>query len=203
MSSSLTDPQTPKDFLPRSLISYGFFFGWDGVFFGSLAGGFGWSGSCVGICSRTIFPSQEIYALVISSRSFFRLNSISATLCSRVLCSSGICLLFVPLCQIFSKMIGLHHGGHMARAADFPSALITESFSTPALRICRLGHRSFGPIILAALENLSSHPGRAAAKGRRVVSLFCELVSLSIVAYSGFRVSMGNQANAKLTFLPK
>jgi hypothetical protein len=31
------------------------------------------------------------YALVISSRSFFRLNSISATLCSRVLCSSGIC----------------------------------------------------------------------------------------------------------------
>ena len=59
----------------------------------------------------------------------------------------------------------------MARAADFPSALITESFSTPALRICPLGHRSFGPIILAALENLSSHPGRAAAKGRRVVSL--------------------------------
>ena len=32
-----------------------------------------------------------MYALVISSRSFFRLNSISATLCSRVLCSSGIC----------------------------------------------------------------------------------------------------------------
>ena len=45
MSSSLTDPLTPKDFPPRSLISYGFFFGWDGVFFGSLAGGFGWSGS--------------------------------------------------------------------------------------------------------------------------------------------------------------
>ena len=118
--------------------------------------------------------------MVISSRSFFRLNSISATLCSRVLCSSGICLLFVPICQIFSKMIDLHHGGHMARAADFPSVLITESFSTPALRICRLGHRSLGPIILAALENLSSHPGRAAAKGRRVRSLFCELVSLLI-----------------------
>ena len=28
---------------------------------------------------------------MISSRSFFRLNSISAILCSRVLCSSGIC----------------------------------------------------------------------------------------------------------------
>ena len=32
-----------------------------------------------------------MYALVISSRSFSRLNSISAILCSRVLCSSGIC----------------------------------------------------------------------------------------------------------------
>ena len=81
--SGLTDPH--PEGLPRPvLISYGFFFGWAG-------GCFGWSGGCVGLCSRTIFPSQEMYALVISSRSFFRLNSISAILCSRVLCSSGIC----------------------------------------------------------------------------------------------------------------
>jgi hypothetical protein len=80
----LTDPSSPKAFPRAVLISYGFFFGWAG-------GCFGWSGVCVGLCSRTIFPSQEMYALVISSRSFFRLDSISAILCSRVLCSSGIC----------------------------------------------------------------------------------------------------------------
>src|SRR4029077_847804 len=73
------------------LISYGFFFGWAAVCFGWGGGCFGWSDGCVGLCSRSIFPSQEIYALVISSRSFFRLNSISAILCSSVLCSSGIC----------------------------------------------------------------------------------------------------------------
>jgi hypothetical protein len=83
---------------PSGLISYGFFFGWAPVCFGCGGGCFGWSGGCfgssggcVGLCSRTIFPSQEMYALVISSRSFFKLSSISATLCSRVLCSSGIC----------------------------------------------------------------------------------------------------------------
>jgi hypothetical protein len=75
---------TPEGLPPHGLIGYGFFFGWAGVCFG-------WSGGCVGLCSRTIFPSQEMYALVISSRSFFRLNSISAILCSRVLRSSGIC----------------------------------------------------------------------------------------------------------------
>ena len=80
----LTDPSSLKAFPRAVLISYGFFFGWAG-------GCFGWSGVCVGLYSRTIFPSQEMYALVISSRSFFTLNSISAILCSRVLCSSGIC----------------------------------------------------------------------------------------------------------------
>ena len=79
----LTDSSSLKACPRPALISYGFFFGWAG-------GCLGWSGVCVGLCSRTIFPSQEMYALVISSRSFFRLNSISAILCSRVLCSSGI-----------------------------------------------------------------------------------------------------------------
>src|SRR6266481_9336465 len=73
-----------ESFPTPGLISYTFFLGWGGVCFG-------WSGGCAGLCPRTIFPSQEMYALVISSRSFFRLNSISAILCSRVLCSSGIC----------------------------------------------------------------------------------------------------------------
>jgi len=78
-------PQLFPDFTRRpSLIGHGFFFGWADVCFGC-------SGVGVGLCSRTIFPSQEMYAPVISSRSFFRLNSISATLCSKVLCSSGIC----------------------------------------------------------------------------------------------------------------
>src|SRR5208337_1545578 len=76
---------------PPGLTSCGFFFGWAGGCFDWSGVCFGWSGSCVGLCSRTIFPSQEMYALVISSRSFFRLNSISAILCSRVLCSSDIC----------------------------------------------------------------------------------------------------------------
>jgi hypothetical protein len=66
-----------------SLIGYRFFFGWAGVCFGC-------SGAGVGLCSRTIFPSQEMYAPMISSRRFFRFNSISAILCSKVLCSSGI-----------------------------------------------------------------------------------------------------------------
>ena len=83
------------DFIRRpGLIAYGFFFGWADVCFGC-------SGVGVGLCSRTIFPSQEMYAPMISSRSFFRLNSISAILCSKVLCSSGICsfLSELPYCR--------------------------------------------------------------------------------------------------------
>src|SRR4030081_2479959 len=43
-----------------SLIGYGFFLGWAGVCFGC-------SGVGVGLCSRTIFPTQEMYAPMISS----------------------------------------------------------------------------------------------------------------------------------------
>src|SRR6266403_1042069 len=91
---------TSEGLLTPGLISYGFFFGWAG-------GRFGWSGGCAGLCSRTIFPSLEIYALVISSRSFFRLNSISAILCSRVLCSSGICsfLSELPYCREVDSLL--------------------------------------------------------------------------------------------------
>ena len=83
-----------------SLIGYGFFFGWAGVCFGC-------SGVGVGLCSRTIFPSQEMYAPMISSRSFFRFNSISANLCSKVLCSSGISsfLSELPYCREVDSLL--------------------------------------------------------------------------------------------------
>ena len=94
------------------LIGYGFFFGWAGVCFGC-------SGVGVGLCSRTIFPSQEMYAPMISSRSFFRLNSISAILCSKVLCSSGICwfLSELPYCrEVDSLLRNLLSRGHSTRS---------------------------------------------------------------------------------------
>jgi hypothetical protein len=55
---------------------------------------------------------------MISSRSFFRLNSISAILCSKVLCSSGICsfLSELPYCrEVDSLLRNLLSRGHSTR----------------------------------------------------------------------------------------
>jgi hypothetical protein len=53
LSSASTISRSSSGFHPTPiLIGYGFFFGWAGVCFGC-------SGVGVGLCSRTIFPSQE------------------------------------------------------------------------------------------------------------------------------------------------
>jgi hypothetical protein len=117
LSSASTISRSSSGFHPiPSLIGYGFFFGWAGVCFGC-------SGVGVGLCSRTIFPSQEMYAPMISSRSFFRLNSISAILCSKVLCSSGICsfLSELPYCREVDSFSRRPSGSAQTADASFGS----------------------------------------------------------------------------------
>jgi hypothetical protein len=117
LSSASTISRSSSGFHPTpSLIGYGFFFGWAGVCFGC-------SGVGVGLCSRTIFPSQEMYAPMISSRSFFKLNSISAILCSKVLCSSGICsfLSELPYCREVDSFSRRPSGSAQTADASFGS----------------------------------------------------------------------------------
>jgi hypothetical protein len=120
------------------LISYGFLFGWSSACFG-------WSGVCFELFSpRTIFPSQEIYAVVISSRSFFRLNSISAILCSSVLCSSGIC----------SFLSGWDSIGKLIRYCELSA---TVSIVTPCRKPCLFPtHRLCADVELLGARRVSA-----------------------------------------------
>jgi hypothetical protein len=60
---------------------------------------------------------------MISSRSFFRLNSISAILCSKVLCSSGICsfLSELPYCREVDSFSRRPSGSAQTADASFGS----------------------------------------------------------------------------------
>jgi len=129
----------------RCATGYGFFFGWSSACFG-------WSGACFELFSpRTIFPSQEIYAVVISSRSFFRLNSISAILCSSVLCSSGICSFLsgwdsigklIRYCELSATVQSSHHVASLAflqLTGCAPMLSCWEPVESP--EICCAGHQ--------------------------------------------------------------